>query len=160
MLNNLANLYQELILDHSRNPRNLGELPSPPAFQRVGSNPLCGDKLIAYLELKDKKIINICYKGEGCTIFMSTCSMMSEFLKGKTTEEATIALNHFMILITLTEDNITLSKENLDSLGKLGVFDNIRNYPARVKCAALFARTIQSLIENPEGEITITSDTH
>ena len=135
MLNNLANLYQELILDHSRNPRNLGELPSPPAFQRVGSNPLCGDKLI-------------------------TCSMMSEFLKGKTTEEATIALNHFMILITLTEDNITLSKENLDSLGKLGVFDNIRNYPARVKCAALFARTIQSLIENPEGEITITSDTH
>ena len=160
MLNNenLANLYQELILDHSRNPLNFGELSCPPALQRVGSNPLCGDKLVVFLAMNNGKIEDIKFKGEGCSIFISACSMLSAALKGKNIEEAKEFITRFMGLITLSEDESVLGRDELDKLGKLAVFQHVRNYPARVKCAALFARTAQSLLENPDSDVTITSE--
>ncbi len=155
---NLANLYQELILDHSRNPLNFGELASPPAIQRVGSNPLCGDKLVAFLVTENDKIKDLKFKGEGCSIFISACSMLSAALKGKSIDEAKEFITRFISLITLNEDESAMSQIEMDKLGKLAVFQHVRNYPARVKCAALFARTIQSLLENPDADVTITSE--
>ncbi|MGL4524420.1 MAG: Fe-S cluster assembly sulfur transfer protein SufU [Spirochaetia bacterium] len=158
MLSNLAALYQDLILEHSSNPLNQGELATPPAYQRVGANPLCGDKLVAYIEYENEKILNIKFRGEGCSIFMSAASILSQALIGKTKNEATQLLSLFMTLITLTEEPKDMNDTDMKKLGKLVVFKNIRNYPARVKCAALFARTIESLIHNPDEKIIISSD--
>lgn len=160
MLNNenLANLYQELILDHSRNPMNVGELACPPALQRVGSNPLCGDKLVVFLAMNNNKIEDIKFKGEGCSIFISACSMLSTALKGKNMTEAKEFITHFIELITLSEDGLAMNQDKLSKLGKLTVFQHVRNYPARVKCAALFVRTVQSLLENPDSDVTATSE--
>lgn len=159
MLNdNLASLYQDLILDHSRNPQNFGEMVSPPAIKRVGSNPLCGDKLVVYVLLENGHIADLRYKGEGCTIFMSTCSMLSSFLKEKTIEEAKESLADFLSLITLSENGQQLAEYKIEQLSKLSVFEHIQNYPARVKCAALFARTVQSVLEQPDQDATVTSE--
>lgn len=156
--NNLASLYQELILEHSRHPQNLGELESPPALQRVGANPLCGDKLVVYVLLEDGHITDLRYKGEGCTIFMSACSLLSSFLHGKTIVEAKQDVADFITLITLSEQGTQLSEHRIEQLDKLAVFEDIQNYPARVKCAALFARTVQSVLEHPDQDITVTSE--
>lgn len=147
MLENLANLYQELILEHSKHPLNTGVLESPPAKKGLGINPSCGDKLLLSIEIQDGIIQAIKHESDGCAIFRSSCSLMSQLLKGKNVTEAEEILALFITLITFDEDN-HLTSEELKILGKLQIFENIRNYPARVKCAALFTRTIQDLITN------------
>lgn len=147
MLENLANLYQELIIEHSRNPRNIGVLESSIAKKGLGVNPSCGDKLLLSIEMDGDKITAIKHDSDGCSIFRSTCSLMSQLLIGKTTLEAKKIMDIFMKLITFDEQH-QLSQEERHLLGKLEVFENIKNYPARVKCAALFARTLQNLLDN------------
>lgn len=147
MLENLANLYQELIIEHSKNPRNAGTLNNPNTKKCLGINPSCGDKLVLFADIEDNKIIDIKYEGDGCSIFQASCSLMSQLLIGKTIKEAQELLDLFMKLIIFDDEN-SLSHEELKKLGKLQVFENIKNYPARVKCAALFVRTLQNILEN------------
>ena len=102
-----------------------------PTCEARGVNPLCGDKLVVYLLLKDDLIEDISFLGEGCAISQASASLMTEALKGKTEAEARVLFNAFHIL--LTEDNATADK----ALGKLVIFEGVRAFPARVKCATL-----------------------
>ncbi len=147
MLENLANLYQELILEHSKNPRHTGTCDSPTSKKGLGINATCGDKLVLSLDIKDGVIADIKHESDGCSIFRASCSLMSQLLIGKNKAEATEILSLFIRLITFDTDN-TFTDEELQMLGKLQVFQNIANYPARVKCAALFTRTLQDLLKN------------
>lgn len=155
MSNNLAGLYQELILEHSRNPRNFGTLPVPPAQESLGINPSCGDKLVLYLERNGNNIVNIKYDNEGCAIFKASCSLMSQMLVGKTIEEAKKILGVYMDTLMLS--NNVPDNESIKLLGKLKIFENVKNYPVRVKCAALFARTMQSMLDN-ENTVVSSED--
>ncbi|MGL5254334.1 MAG: Fe-S cluster assembly sulfur transfer protein SufU [Brevinema sp.] len=150
-MSDLSALYQEIILEHSRKPRNFGVLTSPPAMEGLGLNPSCGDKLVLYVQLDDDKIADIRHNSEGCAIFKASCSLMSSFLIGKTSSEAQIILELYLKLITL--DEADLLDEDLKKLGKLAVFQNIRNYPARVKCAALFVRTMQNILNGGDEAV-------
>lgn len=145
MLENLANLYQELILEHSKNPRNTGLVETETAKKALGINPSCGDKLVLSIDMQDNKITALKHESDGCSIFRASCSMMSQLLIGKTKEEALEILEVFMRLITFDENN-SFTPEELELLGKLQVFENVANYPARVKCAALFTRTLQDML--------------
>ncbi|MGL5956571.1 MAG: Fe-S cluster assembly sulfur transfer protein SufU [Brevinema sp.] len=160
MLENLAKLYQELILEHSKNPKNIGVVNSPTAKKGLGLNPSCGDKLILSLDIQDGIIKDLKHESDGCSIFRASCSMMSQILIGKTKEVAEEISTLFIRLITFDEHN-TFSPEELKLLGKLQVFENVSRYPARVKCAALFTRTLQDLLKNYDsidGELVVSTE--
>ena len=150
-MSDLSALYQEIILEHSRKPRNFGVLASPPAIEGLGLNPSCGDKLVLFVQKEGDKIADIRHDSEGCAIFKASCSLMSSFLIGKTADEAQILLELYLKLVTLDDDIPT--DEELKKLGKLAVFQNIRNYPARVKCAALFVRTMQNILNGGQDPV-------
>lgn len=160
MLENLANLYQELILEHSKSPRNAGLLETPTSKKALGINPSCGDKLILSIDMEDNIIKAIKHESDGCSIFRASCSMMSQLLSGKTKTEALEILDIYMRLITFDENN-TFTPEELKLLGKLQVFENVANYPARVKCAALFTRTLQDMLnryDEIDDEMVISTE--
>ncbi|MGL4562636.1 MAG: Fe-S cluster assembly sulfur transfer protein SufU [Brevinema sp.] len=158
MLENLANLYQELIIEHSKNPRNAGVLDVPHVKKGLGINPSCGDKLLLSIHMDNDKLVAIKHDSDGCSIFRASCSLMSQLLMGKKKEEILEILEIYMRLITFDEDN-KFSVEEKQLLGKLQVFENVRNYPARVKCAALFTRTLQDLLINYDSEDDIITST-
>ncbi|MGL4677546.1 MAG: Fe-S cluster assembly sulfur transfer protein SufU [Brevinema sp.] len=160
MLENLANLYRELILEHSKNPKNTGLIESPTAKKGLGINASCGDKLVLSLEIQDGIIKDLKHESDGCSIFLASCSMISQMLVGKDIIEAEEILNLFIRLITFHENN-TFNPRELKLLGKLQVFENIAQYPARVKCASLFTRTLQDLIKNYDsidGDLVISTE--
>ena len=126
----LTVLYQEMILDHNRTPRNHYVMSCANCEAR-GVNPLCGDKLTVYLLLQHKKIEAISFIGEGCAISQASASLMTEALTGKTAAEARQLFNAFHTLLTEEDAKAT------SSLGKLVVFEGVRAFPARVKCATL-----------------------
>lgn len=139
MFDELQELYQEVILDHSRSPRNYHKLE---VANRVaeGHNPLCGDRVTVYLLLEGDVIREVSFQGEGCAISKASASMMTEMLKGKTKAEARKIFDRF-------HDMITTGTPNLEELGKLGVFAGVHKFPARVKCAILSWHAIASTLE-------------
>ncbi len=140
-------LYQEIILDHSKHPRNCH--PMDDANRKAeGYNPLCGDKLKLYLKVEDGIVKDVSFEGSGCAISTASASLMTESLKGKTREEAVKLLDKFHELLT-TESPVT------KDLGKLVVFCGVRDYPARVKCATLAWHTLKSALNN-SGETATT----
>jgi nitrogen fixation protein NifU and related proteins len=142
MSTELADLYQEVILDHNRRPRNFGELPS--ATRRAeGFNPLCGDRVTVFLELDGEVVKDVRFQGSGCAISKASASMMTESLKGKTRAEAESLFEVFHRL--LTEDG---ARPDPESLGKLVVFSGVREFPVRVKCATLAWHTLRAALEN------------
>src|SRR6266487_1454879 len=131
-MSELNDLYQEVILEHNKNPRNFKELET--ANQTAnGHNPLCGDALKVYLELEDDTVKNVSFLGSGCAISKASASMMTQAVKGKTKAEAETLFNEFhrMAIGELDEE----SEPN--HLGKLTIFAGVRDFPARVKCATL-----------------------
>lgn len=140
-------LYQEIILDHSKRPRNFGRLEDANR-QAEGYNPLCGDRCKLFVKERDGRIDEIRFEGSGCAISTSSASLMTEALKGKTVSEAESILRRFLDLVTkdqpLTED-----------LGKLAVFAGVREFPARVKCATLAWHTLRAALRN-RGEVVST----
>lgn len=134
-MNNLRELYQEVILDHNRRPRNFGPLPAA-NHQAEGDNPLCGDKVSVLLDLEDGRIQDIAFQGVGCAISMASASLMTEALKGQTVEEARRLFHVFHNLLT------TGAGESSPDLGKLAVFTGVREFPMRVKCATLAWHTL------------------
>lgn len=135
----LRELYQEIILDHNRNPRNQHEMPEATAKAR-GANPLCGDKLTVYLRIEQERLVDVSFVGCGCAISQASASLMTEALRGKTVQEAEQLYHHFHSM--LTEEN----DEDLVSLDKLAVLSGVRAYPVRVKCATLAWHTFDAAL--------------
>jgi len=156
VISELRELYQETILDHSRKPRNFGELPT--ANRRAeGYNPLCGDRATVALDLEGDLIKDIRFKGAGCSIFTSSASMMTESVKGKTRPEAGALFERFHDLIT--SDPSQAKHRAVPELGKLAVFAGVSEFPVRVKCAALAWHTLKAaLLGDPTPVSTEVSE--
>jgi nitrogen fixation NifU-like protein len=140
----LRELYQEVILDHGKNPRN-HRFPEPFNREGKGYNPLCGDKITLRLQLDGDTITDIGFIGQGCAISQASCSTMTEALKGKTLAEAEAMFGKFHAMVT--EDDTGVA----DELGKLAVFAGVREFPMRVKCATLGWHTLQQALHNDQG---------
>jgi nitrogen fixation NifU-like protein len=143
-MGDLDDLYQEVILDHNRKPRNFRELPEATA-EATGHNRLCGDKLHLQVRLQDGRLVDIAFQGSGCAIFKASASMMTEALKGHTREEAESLYHTF-------HDMVTEGVDPDESLGKLAAFSGISEFPARVKCASLAWHTLKAALEGQEKE--------
>lgn len=141
----LRELYQEVILDHGKNPRN-HRFPEPYNREGRGYNPLCGDKITLRLQLDGDRIVDVGFIGQGCAISQASCSTMTEAIKGKTLAEAEILFEKFHSMVT-EEDN-----GEIDDLGKLAVFAGVREFPMRVKCATLGWHTLNQAVQNKPGE--------
>lgn len=139
------NLYQEVILDHNKNPRNYREIASPTHFAK-GHNPLCGDKLDVYLHVGEDKIVSdVSFVGDGCAISKASASIMTTIIKGKTIDEALLLFKSFHDMATGKND-----ADDDPSLKRLKVFAGVRDLPARVKCATLSWHTMKAALENQE----------
>jgi nitrogen fixation protein NifU and related proteins len=139
-------LYQEIILDHSKRPRNFHPMDDA-TRQADGYNPLCGDKLKLYLKLEGDVVKDASFVGAGCAISTSSASLMTESVKGKTKDEALALLEKFHELLTT---DVSVSND----LGKLVVFCGVREYPARVKCATLAWHTLKNALLNSNEAAT------
>jgi nitrogen fixation protein NifU and related proteins len=146
-MNDLRDLYQEVILDHNRRPRNFGPLPT--ANRRAeGHNPLCGDRVTVYLDLAGGRIQDVAFQGSGCAISTASASLMTEALKGLTLEEARGLFKGFHDLVTLG------AAEGSPELGKLAVFTGVREYPMRVKCATLAWHALMAALDAQDLPVT------
>ena len=149
MSSDLGDLYQEVILDHNRKPRNFGELPG--ANRRaVGHNPLCGDRITVQVDLEGDSVKDVRFDGSGCAISKASASMMTESIKGRTRAQAEELFQEFHRL--LTEDGAATDPK---TLGKLVVFSGVREFPVRVKCATLAWHTLRAALQNVQ-EIATT----
>ena len=134
----LNDLYQEVILDHSKRPRNFHELADA-TCQVEGYNPLCGDKLKLFVKMDGDVVRDISFVGAGCAISTASASLMTETIKGKTRHEAEQMMERF-------HDLLTKEKPATGNLGKLAVFSGVREFPVRVKCATLAWHTLKSAL--------------
>ncbi|HTS74647.1 MAG TPA: SUF system NifU family Fe-S cluster assembly protein [Bryobacteraceae bacterium] len=141
----IDDLYQEVILDHSKRPRNFGSLENPSAHAE-GFNPLCGDRLTLELKLDNGIVQDARFKGAGCAISVASASLMTEMLKGKTREEAEQLFEKFHQMLT--------TDAAVPELGKLAVFSGVREFPARVKCATLAWHTLHAALQNSEERVS------
>ena len=151
-MSDLRELYQEVILDHGRNPRNCRR---PDGCNRKchGYNPLCGDKVTIYLKVEDGVVEDVGFEGSGCAISMASASLMTEILKGKTVEEAQILFGSFRELVMGEDETAEGSGEPVD-LDKLVVLSGVREFPMRVKCATLAWHTMTAAMNEGEAEVT------
>jgi nitrogen fixation protein NifU and related proteins len=147
MNDSLRDLYQEVILDHNRRPRNFGPLPEANR-QAEGYNPLCGDRVTVFLDLEDGRIRDVRFEGAGCAISTASASLMTEALKGLSVEEARSLFHDFHDLVT------TGAGEGSPELGKLAVFSGVREFPMRVKCATLAWHTVLAAVEGKGQSIS------
>lgn len=145
MKSELDELYQQVILDHNKNPRNFGKLEPHSHFAK-GNNPLCGDKIDIYMDIQDGIIKAVSFNGSGCAISKASSSIMTTLLKGKKVEEAKELFEKFHHVVTCSTDE----ELDIDQLGKLAVFAGVREFPARVKCASLAWHTMATALDNPE----------
>jgi nitrogen fixation NifU-like protein len=143
----LRELYQEVILDHGKNPRN-HRFPEPFNREGRGYNPLCGDKITLRLQLDGDTIHDVGFIGQGCAISQASCSTMTEAIKGKKLSEVEDLFSKFHTMLTSDKG----SKDDRDALGKLAVFAGVREFPMRVKCATLGWHTLNQALRNEDGQ--------
>ncbi len=148
-MSELNTLYQEVILDHSKRPRNFRPLENA-NHHADGDNPLCGDKVTIYLRLVDDRILDISFQGSGCAISTASASILTETLKGKTRAEAEALFETFHNLVT----GQPVKSADAPALGKLAVFSGVSGFPVRVKCASLAWHTLRSALA---GEPTVAT---
>ena len=149
MMDELRELYQEVILDHGKAPRNFHDIEDATAHAH-GANPLCGDQLVVYLKIDDdKRIEDVSFVGKGCAISVASASMMTELVKGRTVDEAEEMFRRFHEMCT-GDDEGGESKLLEDDLEKLNVLSGVRAFPVRVKCATLPWHTLHAAIEGKE----------
>lgn len=148
MSNNRA-LYEQVILDHNKSPRNFGVMDDPD-LHADGYNALCGDQFTIYLKMDGDVIEDIRFEGSGCAISKSSASVMTTLLKGKTKDEAQALFAQFKDMIT-SDVNAPLDEE---ALGKLKVFGGVREYPVRIKCATLAWHTLASALEGDDEAVS------
>lgn len=148
MFDDLRDLYQEVIFDHNRNPRNFRVMED--ANRKVeGFNPLCGDRLTLYLRVEDHVIKDASFQGSGCAISTASVSLMTEIVKDKTETEAGQLFETFHKMTTGKSEDV-----QLEAVGKLAVLAGVRDYPARVKCATLAWHTLDAALKNQHQPVT------
>ncbi|MDF1795772.1 MAG: SUF system NifU family Fe-S cluster assembly protein [Coxiellaceae bacterium] len=143
----LRDLYQQLIIDHGRHPRNKRHMVDAD-HRQVGNNPLCGDKLVVYVQESNGVITDVSFEGEGCAISVASASLMTEALKGKTLLEARQLFQQFHQMTTAE------GLVDEDEMGKLAVLAGVRDYPMRVKCATLCWHTIDAALHDQADEVS------
>lgn len=141
-MSDLSSLYQEVILDHSKRPRNFRAIENADHHAN-GYNPLCGDKVTIFLHLEGDRIADISFQGSGCAISTASASILTETLKGKTRAEAAKLFESFHNLVT----GHPVKTDGVPPLGKLAVFSGVSEFPVRVKCASLAWHTLRSALE-------------
>lgn len=143
-MSELSELYQQVILDHNKKPRNFHK---PEVFNRSaqGHNPLCGDQLTIYLQLEAGTVADLAFEGSGCAISKAAASMMTQALKGKTTDETDRLFHDFHQMVTGESD-----KDADENLGNLRIFAGVREFPVRVKCATLAWHTFKAALANQD----------
>ena len=144
----LRELYQEMILDHSKRPRNYGKLAGADR-EVTGYNPLCGDKFTVYLKMNGDHVESVKFEGSGCAISTASASMMTEQFKGKTREEAEAIFEQFHRLVTGAG-----AGDAIEKLGKLAVFSGVSEFPMRVKCATLAWHTFHGALQGTEEVVS------
>ncbi len=148
MLDDLRDLYQEVVFDHNRNPRNFRVIED--ADHTIeGLNPLCGDRITLYLKLDGERIADISFQGQGCAISTASASLMTEIVKGKTIQEAEKLFEAFHKIVTGQDDDL-----KLEELGKLAVLAGVRQYPSRIKCATLAWHSLESALKGEETPVS------
>jgi nitrogen fixation protein NifU and related proteins len=152
MSDDLRDLYQEVILDHGKHPRNFRH-PEDATAQARGNNPLCGDQLTVYLKLDDdRRVADVAFEGRGCAISMASASMMTEMVRGKSEVEARHLFDSFRQMCT---GNEPVTDADADLLDKLRVLSGVRDYPTRVKCATLPWHTLVAALA---GDVVVTTE--
>jgi nitrogen fixation NifU-like protein len=147
-MSRLQQLYQEMILEHNKHPRNFLRL-DPHSHASRGKNPLCGDDYYVYLDIHNSVIKKIGFLGQGCAISKSAGSLMTQSLEGKTIEEAQSLLTLFIDMV-----GKEITEEEKKRLGKLKVFEGVKEFPVRVKCALLVSRALEDALAKNSGEIS------
>jgi nitrogen fixation protein NifU and related proteins len=161
----LEDLYREIILDHYRSPRNRGELPAPPATRVEGFNPLCGDEIVVFVDLRDGVVQDIRIGGQGCSISQSSASMMTAAVKGKTLDEVQSLTRSFKAMMSIHEQSLDGDDDGAAGngsgggdepgaqLGDLEALRGVVKFPVRIKCATLSWNTLmQALEESATGQ--------
>jgi nitrogen fixation NifU-like protein len=148
-VNELSELYQQMILDHNKKPRNFFKLEGANR-KAEGYNPLCGDRIIVYVQMEDDVVQNISFEGTGCAISRASASMMTESVKGKTRAELQMLFQKVHRMLTAPPDAEVDSRE----LGKLASFSGVREFPVRVKCATLSWHTLNAALEGKQEEVS------
>jgi nitrogen fixation NifU-like protein len=152
-MSNLEDLYREIILDHSRSPRNRGELASPPAVRVEGFNPLCGDEIVLYLDLNNGVVTDLKMTGHGCSISQASASLMGAAVKGQTVEKARETILTFRQLMTRHESTLERDGEpaavDLRAIGELAALEGVVKFPVRIKCAMLAWNTLSQGLDQP-----------
>jgi nitrogen fixation NifU-like protein len=147
-MSELSDLYQEVILEHNKNPRNFREI-SGADKKAVGNNPLCGDALQVFVTMDGDTVTDVAFKGSGCAISKASASMMTQAVKGKTREEADILFDEFHRMVT---GKLDVAQDD-NQLGKLRIFAGVLEFPARVKCASLSWHTLSAALHD-ENEVS------
>jgi nitrogen fixation NifU-like protein len=142
-MSELTDLYQEVILDHNRRPRNFRTITSP-SHHAEGYNPLCGDRLNLYVQVNGDTITDVAFEGSGCAISKASASLMTDALKGKTVAEANSLFERFHRVVTTPPD------QPVEDLGKLSVLAGVREFPVRVKCASLAWHTLKAALDREQ----------
>jgi len=148
-MSDLRELYQEVILDHNRNPRNFRTMERP-SVSVEGYNPLCGDHYTVFLKMDGDKIADLSFQGAGCAISKASASVMSQVLKGKTRAEAEELFDEFHRLVTGQRTDVG----SVEHLGRLAAFAGVSEFPARVKCASLAWHTVKAALEGHSEKVT------
>ena len=144
-MNELGDLYQEVILDNYKHPKNFGAIEDA-SHRAYGDNPLCGDKLALHLKVRDGKVEDIRFKGTGCAISTASASLMTEAVKGKSREEIEALYGKFHPMVT--------GEGNGGDLGKLEVFAGVSEFPVRVKCATLAWHTLRAALKGTKDTVS------
>lgn len=148
-MSDVRELYQDVILDHGRHPRNFGTLEGADATSE-GFNPLCGDRLVLYVKLEGDVVSDVRFTGSGCAISTASASVMTQVLKGKTKREALALFETFKKLVTAPAEEGT----DVTSIGKLAVFGGVREFPVRIKCATLAWHTMAAALADSDDVVT------
>jgi nitrogen fixation NifU-like protein len=145
-IDELRELYQTMILDHNKHPRNFGRLDAATSSAE-GHNPLCGDELTVFLVMDGDVVADVAFDGSGCAISTASASLMTDFVKGKTAAEVEVDFGRFHDLVTSSPTE----EPDTAGLGKLAVFSGVREFPVRVKCATLAWHTLRSALEGDKN---------
>jgi nitrogen fixation NifU-like protein len=144
-MSELSELYQQVILDHNKKPRNFRKLETANRSAE-GYNPLCGDQLTVYMQLEDEVVKDVSFVGQGCAISKAAASMMTQSIKGKSRQDAELLFDEFHRMVTGELDE----EATPNHLGRLTIFSGVRDYPARVKCASLSWHTMRAALNGQE----------
>ena len=142
-MSDLSDLYQEVILDHNRSPRNFRRLDGA-SHHAEGYNPLCGDRVTVFVKIDGDRIADVTFEGSGCAISKASASLMTDRLKGSTVAEARELFDRFHRMVTTPTD------QGVEELGKLSVLAGVREFPVRVKCASLAWHTLKAALDKQE----------